>query len=178
MQTLQIYRKPDKIPSDARFKKIEEELRQVRVKFPMPVAYRHPEKVNEERKSEIVEGPKIKSIELQNKLRRIENQLNFWVSEYRDIIDELRELERILPKNHHNLRESEDQARENVQKIIKVEEVRDRVLDEYRNLSIRFEEMDGKTKKQIRKLETELIQSQTIIEDLEFDLKKLKKRVE
>ena len=178
LQTLQVYRKPDKIPSESRFKKLEEELRQVRIKFPMPVTFRHPEKANEDNKLELVEGPKIKSIELQNKLRRIENHLSMCVNDFRDMIERLRELDRILPKKHHDLNESEEEARENVEKIIKFEEIKEKVMDEYRNICIRFEESDEKSKKHIRKLETSLAESEAKIESLEYDVKKLKKHME
>lgn len=180
MQTLQIYRKPDKTPSDKRFKKIEEELREVRIKFPMPVEYRHPEKVIEERKlvENFIEPPRIKGIELQNKLRRIENQLNFWVNDYRNLIDEVRELDRLLPKNRHNLQESEDEAHENVLKIKKILDIKERVLDEYRSICIRHEDCEENSKKLIKKLETDLGESQAKVECLEYDIKRLKKHVE
>ncbi|KAG5672257.1 hypothetical protein PVAND_002398 [Polypedilum vanderplanki] len=173
MQTLQIYRKSNVISSDVRFKKIEEELRQVRIKYPMPPAIRHPEKASE--KIDLGEPPKIKSIELQNKLRRIENQLNFWVSEYRGLIEDLLQVEKLLPKSNHSLNESDELALDNVHKIVKIEEMREKILDEYKNLSIRFEELSDKTKKQIRKLEDELSDSQAKAECLEFEVKKLKK---
>jgi hypothetical protein len=176
MQTLQIYRKPDVIPSNARFKKIEEELRQVRVRFPMPPNFRHPEKANE--KIDLGEAPKIKSIELQNKLRRIENQLNFWVNEYRELIDDLRELDKILPKSQHSLSESDGQTFENVEKIVRIQEMKDKVLEEFRKLSIRHEELEAKNKKQIRKLEEDLCESQAKAECLEFEVKRLKKHAQ
>lgn len=178
LQTLQIYRKPDKIPSESRFKKIEEELRQVRIRFPMPVAYKHPERANEDKKLELLEGPKIKSIELQNKARRIENQLGLCVNDFRDMIDRFTELDRVLPKNHHELSISEEEAHENVQKIVKFEEIKEKILDEFRNICIRFEESEEKSKKTIRKLETSLAESEAKIESLEYDVKKLKKHME
>lgn len=178
LQTLQIYRKSDKLPSESRFKKIEEELRQVRIKFPMPVAYKHPEKANENKKMDFIEAPKIKSIELQNKMRRLENHLSMCVNDFRDMIDRLRELDRLLPKKHHDLSVSEEEAHEYVEKIVKFEEIKEKVLDEYRNVCIRFEESDDKSKKQIRKLETNLAESEAKIESLEFDVKKLKRQIE
>jgi hypothetical protein len=176
MQTLQIYRKPDVIPSDKRFKKIEEELRQVRVRYPMPVSYRHPEKSNE--KIDLGEAPKIKSIELQNKLRRIENQLNFWVNEYRELIDDLRELDKLLPKSQHSLSKSDDEASGFVQKVVRIDEMKEKVVEEYRALAIRYDEHEEKAKKQIRKLQEELDESQAKAENFEYELKRLKKQAE
>jgi hypothetical protein len=178
LQTLQIYKKSDKIPSESRFKKLEEELREVRIRFPMPVTVRHPEKAVVGKVLDIVEGPKIKSIELQNKLRRIENHLSMCVNDFRDMIERVRELDRLLPKNNHNLIESEQEAHENVEKVVKFEEIKEKIMDEYKNICIRFEESDEKSKKLIRKLETSLGESEAKIECLEFELKKMKKHME
>lgn len=178
LQTLQIYKKSDKIPSENRFKKIEEELRQVRIKFPMPVAFKHPERANEDKTLELIEGPKIKSIELQNKLRRLESHLSLCVNDCRDMIDRLCELDRILPKNHHELSVSEEEAQEYVHKIVKFEEIKEKVLDEYRNICMRYEENDEKSKKQIRKLETNLAENEAKIESLEYDIKTMKRHMD
>lgn len=101
LQTLQIYRKVEKTPSNVQLKKLEGELNDIRRNFPMPVSFRHPERTheNENKLDEIIiNPPKVKSIELQNALIKIENQLSFWVSDYRSLIEELRELDRVLPK--------------------------------------------------------------------------------
>ncbi|XP_070491092.1 myosin-8-like [Chironomus tepperi] len=178
LQTLQVYKKPDKIPSESRFKKLEEELREVRIRFPMPVTFRHPEKAVEGKVLDIIEGPKIKSIELQNKLRRIENHLSMCVNDFRDMIERVRELDRLLPKNQHSLTASELEAKENVEKVVQFEDIKEKIMDEYKNICIRFEESDEKSKKQIRKLETKLGESEAKIECLEFEVKKLKKHLE
>lgn len=178
LQTLQVYRKPDKIPSESRFKKLEEELREVRIRFPMPATVRHPEKAVEGKILDIVEGPRIKSIELQNKLRRIENHLSMCVNDFRDMIERVRELDRLLPKNQHSLSVSELEAQENVEKVVKFEEIKEKIMNEYKNVCLRFEESDEKSKKLIRKLETSLGESEAKIECLEFEVKKLKKHLE
>lgn len=96
----------------------------------MPITYRHPERAKEIENilDEEIHPPKIKSIDLQNALIKIENQLDFWVNDYRNLIAELRELDRLLPKSHHDVQVSENEARENVEKIKKIDEIKDRLM--------------------------------------------------
>lgn len=178
LQTLQVYRKVEKTPSDIRIKRLEAELEQIRRNHPMPITYRHPERAKEcENKldEEIINPPRVKGIELQNALIKIENQLGFWVNDYRNLIDELRELDRMLPKSHHDLIESEDQARENVEKIKKIEAIKEKLMDDFKTICIRLEDSEEKSKQKIRKLETEAWEYQSKIESLEFEVKRLKR---
>lgn len=178
LQTLQIYRKAEKIPANMRVKKLEAELEQIRRNHPMPITYRHPERAKENENKldeEIMNPPRVKGIELQNALIKIENQLDFWVNDYRNLIDNLRELDRMLPKSHHDLGESEDQARENVEKIKKVEAIKDKLMSDFKVICIRLEEGEEKSKQKIRKLEMEAVANEAKIESLEFEVKRLKR---
>lgn len=177
LQTLQIYRRVDKTPSNVRLKRLEDELRDVRINFPMPITYRHPERKEIENKleEEILTPPRVKGIELQNALIKIENQLDFWVNDYRDLIDKVRELDRLLPKCNHDIEESENQARENVEKIIKVETIKEKLMSDFKSVCIRLEEIEEKSKQKIRKLEIETAGNEAKIESLEWEVKRLKK---
>lgn len=180
LQTLQIYRKVEKTPSNVQLKKLEVELEQIRRDFPVPTSIRHPERIQEDKNKLdeiIINPPKVRSIELQNALIKIENQLNFWVSDYRNLIEELRELDRLLPKSHHDLQESEDQAREDVDKIVKIDNIRDKLMEDFKNICIRMEEGEEKSKRKIRKLELENAANVAKIENLEYDLKRLKRHI-
>lgn len=180
LQTLQIYRKVEKTPSNVQLKKLEGELNDIRRNFPMPVSFRHPERTheNENKLDEIIiNPPKVKSIELQNALIKIENQLSFWVSDYRSLIEELRELDRVLPKNFHDADESENQARENVEKIMKIEDIKERLMEDFKKICIRLEEGEEKARRKIKKLEMEASTNEAKIENLEFDLKRLKRHI-
>lgn len=180
LQTLQIYKKVEKTPSNVQLKRLEAELEQIRRNFPMPVSIRHPEraKENENKLDEIIiNPPKVKSIELQNALIKIENQLNFWVNDYRNLIEEVRELDRQLPKSHHDVDVSEKQARENVEKIIKIEDIKERLMEDFKVICIRLEEGEEKSRRQVKKLQLEVAANEAKIENLEFDLKRLKRHI-
>lgn len=179
LQTLQIYRKVEKTPSNQQLKKLEGELEKIRRNFPMPVSYRHPERIheNEIKLDEIINPPKVKSIELQNALIKIENQLSFWVSDYRNLIEVLRELDRVMPKCHHDIVESENEAKENIEKIIKIEGIKERLMEDFKNICIRLEEGEEKSRRKIKKLELEAATNEAKIENLEFDLKRLKRHI-
>jgi hypothetical protein len=175
MQTLQVYKKPDRISSDKRFKKIEEDLRDIRVRFPMPASYRYPEQDVMEKKAlkKLLEPKKIKSIELQNKLRIVESQLNICVNVYRDALSDICELTRQLPRRNHDINESDEMAQENVMKIARIEDIKQRLTEEFENFFIRHEENDERQKNLIRKLEKELGETQAIITDLEYELNRM-----
>lgn len=180
LQTLQIYRKVEKTPSSLRMKRLEEELEQIRINFPMPVSYRHPERTNESENKldeKLINPPRVKSIELQNALMKIETQLNFWVGDYRNLIEELRELDRLLPKSHHDVDESEQQARENVEKIIKIEDIKERLMEDFKTICIRLEENEERSRRKIKKLELENSANVAKIENLEYDVKRLRRQI-
>lgn len=179
LQTLQIYRKIEKTASNLQLKKLEGELEQIRRNYPMPVSYRHPERAHEnENKLDVIINPaKVKSIELQNALTKIENQLSFWVSDYRNLIEVLRELDRVTPKCNHDVDESENQARENVEKIVKIEGIKERLMEDFKNICIRLEEGEEKSRRKIKKLEMEAATNEAKIENLEYDLKRLKRHI-
>lgn len=176
MQTLQVYRKVEKIPSVVQIKKLINELDSMKKSYTLSAPVREkkdPEKIEPE---DPFEGPKIKSIDLQNTLTRLEKKLAFWVNEYRSFIDELRELDRILPKTEHELEESDAKAQENVDKIIRVEEIKELVLSEFTNVCLLYEESEEKSKRRIRRLQTELAGTQAKVENLEYDLKRLRNK--
>lgn len=178
LQTLQIYRKVEKIPSNLKLKRLEVELEQIRRNHPMPITYRHPERAKEcenKLEEEIINPPRVKGIELQNALIKIENQLDFWVNDYRNLIDELRELDRLLPKSHHDVQASEDEARENVEKIRKILSIKEKLMNDFKAVCIRLEEIEEKSKVKIRKLEDEAVENMAKIESLEWEVKRLKR---
>lgn len=175
LQTLQIYRKVEKVPADVQIRKMLREVQSIKIAYP-----RH-EKRNQEGETkpkvedELADPPRVKSIELQNTLTKMEKELAFWVNDYRLMIDEIREFDRILPKTEHELEESDAKAQENVDKIIKVESIKDKMLQLYKDMCIRYEETDETSRRRIRKLEIELYETQMKNEEMEYRLNKMKK---
>lgn len=167
LQTLQIYRKIEKIPADVQIRKMLKEVQSIKIAYP-----RHAKSKNED---ELADPPRIKSIELQNTLTKMEKELAFWVNDYRHMIDELREFDRILPKTEHELEESDAKAQENADKIIKVESIKDKMLQLYKDMCIRYEETDEASRRRIRKLEVELYETQMKNEEMEYRLNKIKR---
>lgn len=164
MQTLQIYKRVEKIPLDEQIKRIRNELNVIRKEHPTSMFLQLPP-------PEILkEVPTVKTIELQNILTRLEKELSFWVNDYRMLIDELREADRIQPKTEHDEIESDEKAQENVDKIIKVENIKEQLLNEFNDLCIQFEENDSKLRRRNRQLETLLMGAQSKIENLEYEL--------
>jgi chromosome segregation ATPase len=167
MQTLQIYRKKEKIPLDVQVRRVINDLNDFKRSHSFTPS--HAEKLPEE-------PPRIRTIELQNVATNLERELNFWVKDYRSMIDEIREFDRILPKTEHELAESDQKALENVHKIIKVETIRDHLLEEYKNICILHEDSDEQSRKKIRQLETDLAEAQTRMESLEYALRRLQNK--
>lgn len=164
MQTLQIYKRVEKIPLDEQIKRIRNELNVIRKEHPTSMFLQLPP-------PEILkEVPTVKTIEFQNILTRLEKELSFWVNDYRTLIDELREADRIQPKTEHDEIESDEKAQENVDKIIKVENIKEQLLNEFNDLCIQFEENDSKLRRRNRQLETLLMGAQSKIENLEYEL--------
>lgn len=177
MQTLQIYRKKEIIPSGIRIKKMMDECEKVRLTYTLTPELKG--KTEPEEKKKIVdqfEPPRVRTIEFQNTLMALEKKLVFWTNDYRSMIDQLRELERLQPKCDHEVEESDQQAQDNVDKIITVEEIKDELLSEFSNLCIRHEIVEEKSRRQIKRLESNLAGALTKIENMEYDLKKLKNR--
>lgn len=182
MQTLQIYKKKEKISSDIRIRKMLNECESVRrsyIKDLTPIFMTTPcrKKQNDELKEENLLGePQVKTIEFQDTLTKLEKELRFWVEDYRSLIAQVCEFERIIPSTNHVVEESDRKAQQNVNKIVKVEEIKDKLLAEFSNLCIRFEENDEKSRRKIKRLESQVLGSQAKIENLEFELEKQKKR--
>lgn len=172
MQTLQIYKREEKIPTDVRIRRMLNTCETVRRTYLLPKALKGYVSPEDKKKEEPLEPPTVKSIEFQNTLMKLEKKLAFWANDYRNLIDELRELERLQPKNKHELEESDRKAKENVQKIIKIETIREEFLKEFSSLCIRYEETESSAKKRIKQLESDLAKAQGKVENLEYDLEK------
>lgn len=166
MQTLQIYRKVEKIPAEVQIRRMTLKLEEIKKDHPaLPCV---PPIIP-------TDEPQVKSIEWQNTLTNMEKELVYWIKDYRKLIDEFYELDRTLPKTKHELKESDDTAQENVDKIIKVEEIKDQILFEFKEVCLRYEESNDKSRKRIRQLESQLIGTQAKVENLEFRLKRREK---
>lgn len=180
MQTLQIYKKVEKIPTVVQIRRIMNECESVRMNYLLPKSMKPNAKPvePEEKKIEdpLADPPRVRGIEFQNTLTRLEKKLSFWISEYRNMIDELRELERLRPTSEHDLEESDQQAQQNVDKIIRVEEIKEELLSEFSNMCIRYEEDEKTSRRKIKRLESELAGTKARVENLEYDLEKFRKR--
>jgi chromosome segregation ATPase len=166
MQTLQVYRKVEKIPLPVQVHRVINELATIRREHSFT-----PTKV--EKLPE--EAPRVRTIELQNLGTRLERELTFWVKDYRSMIDEIREFDRIIPKTEHEVEESDAKAAENVQKIIRVEEIKDNLLAEFREVCIRYEDTEERSRRRIRHLETELAEAQAKIDTMEYNMRRLER---
>ena len=167
MQTLQVYKKVEKPSAELRVKRMLEEIDVIKKEHVWP---------GHEKVQPIEEEKRIKSIEFQNTLIRMEKVFASWVIDYRRLIDEIREYDRIIPKNDHQSDESDRKAQENVQKIIRVEKIKDDCLADLKEFFMRFEDTTAESKSKIRKLEIELVDNQRRVEDLEFQVKRLQKK--
>jgi hypothetical protein len=175
LQTLQIYRKVEKIPSDVRIKKMLDEVQSIKFTYPRHELKHHENEVKPKVDDDVMNPPRIKNIELQNTYRKMEREMAFWVNDYREMIDVIREFDRMMPKTEHELEESDNKAQENVDKIIKVEGIRDRMLQIYKDMCIRFEDTDTASRQRIRKLENELYETQMKNEEMEYRLNRINK---
>lgn len=179
MQTLQIYKKVVKVPTVVQIRRIMNECESVRMTYLLPKSMKpnaKPAEPEEKKIDDPTEPPRVRSIEFQNTLTRLEKKLAFWINEYRSMIDEKREFERLRPTTEHDLEESDQQAKENVDKIITVEEIKEELLLEFSNMCIRYEEVEKTSRRKIKKLESELAGAKAKIENLEYDMEKFRKR--
>lgn len=167
MQTLQIYKKIDKPSAKVRIQRMVADLNDIRKEHLM---------CGFEKAAPIEIEIQVKTIEFQNTLTRMERELRFWVTDYREMIDELRELQRIIPKNDHESEESDRKARENVQKIITIETIRDECLSELKSIFLQYEDTASDSKRKVRRLEIELLESQRKVDELEYQVKRLQKK--
>ena len=167
MQTLQIYKVKEKIPVEHHIKKIFNELESIKINFP-----RRNRRPISDPKARQIEEPKVKNIELQNTISNIENDLSGWIQDYRDLIETLCELDRILPKTEHILRESDEQAETLKNKIIKVEDIKEQTVTKFKYICLQHEENDLKLKRQIKQLNSQVLGLQSEIENLEYQLKR------
>jgi chromosome segregation ATPase len=175
LQTLQIYRKVERVPADVQIRKMLKEVQSIKIAYPRHEKKRREGEINPKVEDELADPPRIKTIELQNTLTKMEKELAFWVNDYRTMIDERRELDRTIPRTEHELEESDQKAQENVDKIIKIESIKDKMLQQYKDMCIRYEETDETSRRQIRKLENELYETRMKNEEMEYRLNKMKK---
>lgn len=168
LQTLQVYKKVDKPSAQTRVRRMFNELEDIKKNY-IHVLDKVPA---------IEREIQVKNIGFQNTMIRLEKEMKFWVNDYRELIDEVRELERKLPKNDHQSEESDRKAQENVQKIITVESIRDQCLAELKTIFLQHEESETTSRRTIRRLENELWENQMRLDELEFQVKRLSKRRE
>lgn len=170
LQTLQIYKKVEKIPLDVQIRKMTGELDTIRKEHPTSMFIQDP-------LPEILrEPPSVKTIDFQNMLTKMEKELSYWVNDYRILIAELREVNRILPKNNHELTVSDEKAQENVNKIIKVEEIKEQLLTDFKNIFLQYEDNDSKLRRRNRQLESQLLGIQAKVDNLEYQVKRSEKK--
>lgn len=166
LQTLQIYKKVEKPSAQTRVRRMFNELEDIRKNY-----------IHVLDKVPVIEREiQVKNIGFQNTMIKLEKEMKFWVNDYRELIDEVRELERKLPKNDHQNEESDRKAQANVQKIITIEAIRDQCLEELRTIFLQHEDMEATSKKTIRRLENELWEKQMRLDELEFQVKRLQRR--
>lgn len=170
MQTLQIYKKVEKVPLDVQIKRITSELNSIRKEHPTSMFLQGPPP------DILKEAPTVKDIDFQNTLTRLEKELSFWVNDYRMLIDELREANRILPKTDHELADSDEKAQENVDKIIRVERIKEQLLNEFKDLCVQFEDNDSKLRRRNRRLESQIAGALSKIENLEYQMNRQSNR--
>lgn len=181
MQTLQIYKKVEKIPTVVQIRRMMNECESVRMNYLLPKSMKpnaKPVEPEEIKVADPMEPPRVRSIEFQNTLMALDKKLAFWVNEYRNMIDEIREYERLRPSTEHDIDESDQQAQDNVDKIITVEEIKEEILSEFSNMCLRYEEVERNSRRKIKRLETELTGTKARVENLEYDLEKLRKRLQ
>lgn len=167
MQTLQIYRRVEKIPSDVQIKRMTREIETVKKSFPA-----HLPPIKRESVNEPVEEIEVKSIEWQNTLTDIDKILSHWIKDYREMIDVICEYDRIMPKDEHDLQESDEKAQENVDKIKKVIEIKEEIVGKFKDICIRYEDDDIRSRRRIRQLESQLIGTQAKVENLDYQLER------
>lgn len=166
LQTLQIYRKVEKIPAEVQIRRMTIKLEEIKKDHPaLPSA------------APIIptDEPQVKSIEWQNQLSSMEKELQYWITDYRNLIGELYDLDWSIPKTKHDLTESDEKAKENVNKIIKVEDIKEQILNQFKEICLRCEESEDKSRRRIRQLESQLIGTQAKVENLEYRLKRKEK---
>lgn len=172
LQTLQIYKRKEKIPIEIQIKKMANELEFIKIN------YHKSEPPKSEPKTLCIEEPRVKSIEWQNTISKMENELLGWIKDYRDLIYELCELDRILPKTEHELQKSDEQAKQNVDKVVKVEDIKEQILTEFKTICIQYEENDEKLRRRIKQLDSQLLGLQAKIENLEYKYKRTVEKCE
>jgi hypothetical protein len=175
LQTLQIYKKKEIIPANVRIKRMTNELHEIKMEHLLATTLKKRSAPKEKKPDELIDPPTVKSIDYQNRLTEMEKELREWISDYRDLLDQIREFNRITPKTEHELEKSDQEALENVEKIIKVEELKEKLLAEFETMCIRHETIEEKSRRRIKRLEFELAGKQARIENLEYDLLRFKK---
>lgn len=169
MQTLQIYRKVEVVPAEVRVLRLKNELETIKKEHsflpPLQNNYDNAPK----------EPERIRTHELQNIETNLERELSFWDKDYRSMIAQICELERAFPKNDHNVEESDDKAHENVEKIKIIKAIKEHLLAEFRDICIRHEKSEERSRKRIKRLEQDLAASQREVVTLECKLNKLQK---
>lgn len=165
LQTLQIYKIRENIPIETQIRKIACELQSIKINYPRRTSSLG---------FPLYGRPEVKNIDWENILTKIDEDLSFWIEDYRYLVDKICELDRVLPKNRHILQESDEQAQENVIKISKCEEIRKTVLNQFKRSHIQYEENIEKLERRINQLDSQLLEAQSKVENLEYRMKKNK----
>lgn len=173
LQTLQIYRKKEVIPAEVRIKRLVDELKSVK-KYSHVVEVIKAPFEHDESEREGFEAPKLRKIRHQNLVMGIEKLLTNLEQDYRELIDEMRELDRKLIKNDHDLERSDREAETNVGKVRHVEQVKERIVNQFKELCLEKEDIDETSKVKIQALEKELYESKRKIDELEYSLMRMK----
>ena len=107
---------------------------------------------------------------------QIENQLKFWVTDYRCLVQNVIKLDEMLPKTDHDAQKSEDQAQENVEKIRKVEDIKEKVIKNFKDLCLKLEDVEENSKRKIENLELEMEEMARENNKLQTELRRLKRK--
>lgn len=174
LQTLQVYKRVEKVPADERIKWITEGLKTVKKVHHTAEVTRAPFE-HVEGEIEAMEAPRLKFISHQNILINIDKLLTKWERDYRELIDEVRELDRRLIKNDHDLERSDKEAKRNVAKVRRIEKVKEIVIEEFKDLCLEKEDIEELAKLKIHTLESELHEANKKIDELQYSLTKLMK---
>lgn len=174
LQTLQVYKRVEKVPASERIKRITEGLKVVKKVHHTAEVVRAPYE-HEVSEVEALEVPQLKFIQHQNILINIEKLLTKWERDYRELIDDLRELDRRLIKNDHDIERSDREAKRNVGKVRRIEKVKEIIIEEFKDLCLEKEDIEDLSKLKIQSLENELYEANKKIDELQYTVTKLMK---
>lgn len=174
LQTLQVYKRVERVPAEERIKRITEGLKTVKKVHQTAEVVRAPFE-HETGEIEAMEAPRLKFISHQNVLINIEKLLTKWERDYRELIDENRELDRRLIKTDHDVERSDKEARRNVGKVRRIEKVKEIIIEEFKDLCLEKEDIEELSRLKIQTLESELYEANKKIDELQYAVTKLMK---